>query len=73
MNGRKMVIKLNLLFKYVVTIFLDDGSSFKNYASNKAELEEFKTDFYECKKELPYVSHAVVTYWITGIVADVWL
>ena len=73
MNGRKTVIKLNLLFRYVVTIFLDDGSSFKNYASNKAELEEFKKDFYECKKELPDVSHAVITYWITGIVADMWL
>jgi hypothetical protein len=73
MNERKTVIKLNLLFRYVVTIFLDDGSSFKNYASNKAELEEFKKAFYECKKELPYVSHAVVTYWITGIVADTWL
>lgn len=67
------MIKLNLLFRYVVTIFLDDGSSFKNYASNKTELEEFKKDFYECKKELPYVSHAVVTYWITGIVTDTWL
>ena len=73
MNGRKTVIKLNLLFRYVATIFFDDGSSFKNYASNKAELEEFKKAFYECKKELPYVSHVVVTYWITGIVADTWL
>lgn len=73
MNERKTVIKLCLLFRYAVTLFFNDGSSFKNYVSNKAELEEFKKDFYECKKELPYVSHAVVTYWITGIVADTWL
>lgn len=68
-----MLIKLNIFFKYVVTCVLDNGSIFKNYARNKAELEEFKKDFYECKKELHFVSHAVVTYWITGIVADVWL
>lgn len=64
---------MDIFYKYAITIFFNDGSSFKKYASNKAELEEFKKDFYECKKELLYVSHAVVTYWITGIVADTWL
>ncbi len=67
------MIKLNLHFKYVATYFLDNGRSFKNYARNKAELEALKKEFYGCKKELPFISHAVVTYWITGIVADVWL
>lgn len=67
------MIKLNLLFRYVVTIFLNDGSSFKNHVSDKTELEDFKKAFYECKKELPCISHAVVTYWITGIVVDTWL
>lgn len=64
---------MDIFYKYAITIFFYDGSSFKKYVSNKAELEEFKKDFYECKKELLYVSHAVITYWITGIVADTWL
>lgn len=73
MDGRKTVIKVNLLFKYAITYFYKSGYIFKLHAQNKTELEVLKEGFYECKDKYLYISHAVVTYWITGIVADVWL
>lgn len=73
MNGSKTVTKLNLLFKYAITYFYKSGYSFKFHLNNKAELEALKENFYQCEKKYSYVSHAVVTYWVTGIIADVWL
>lgn len=64
---------MDIFYKYAITYFYKDGYSCKQYVMNKAELEVLKEGFYECKKKYPYISHAVVTYWITGITADVWL
>lgn len=62
---------MQIFNKYTVNYIFKSGTEIKEKVKNDKELEKIKKDTYDSALKL-CLSHAVITYRFTGIVADIW-
>lgn len=62
---------MQIFNKYTVNYIFKSGTEIKEKVKNDKELEKIKKDTYDSALRL-FLSHAVITYRFTGIVADIW-
>lgn len=62
---------MRIFNKYTVNYIFKSGTEVKEKVKNDKELEKIKKDTYDSVLRI-CLSHAVITYGFTGIVADIW-